>query len=99
MDSLTRIEDRFRHAVESRQYGDADQLALQYGEAARQAVDLLPSGDPGRAQIARRVLDTFEWARLLLLIGRAFTARELRRIPFLNSYLPVVRRLGIRLDA
>jgi len=98
MDSLTRVEDRFRHAVESRQYGAADQLALQYGDAARDAVAALPAGDPARAQIARRVLDTLEWARLVLLIGRASTARELRRIPFLTSYMPVWRRPAIRLD-
>jgi len=87
MDSLTLIETRLRRAAESREYAAVDRLTLEYGGTAREAIAALPAGAPEIAGIARRVLDTLEWARLVVLTGRASTAQELRRIPFLTEYL------------
>ena len=92
MDCLTRIEDELKRAAESRQYGAVDRLTLEYGDTARQAIAQMTAGDPEIAGLARRVLNTLEWARLVVLTGRASTARELRRIPFLTRYMPQARK-------
>jgi hypothetical protein len=100
MDSLTQIEDQLKRAAESREYYAVDRLTLQYGDAARDVIAALPAGAPAIAATARRVLDTLEWARLVVLTGRASTAYELRRIPFLARYMsiPQAPPPAIRID-
>jgi hypothetical protein len=99
MDLLTQLEERLKCAAEARQYAEVDRLTLEYGDAARTAIGVLPAGAPEVAQVAQRVLNTLERARLIVLTGRAQTACELRRIPFLERYLPAApARPAVRID-
>jgi len=100
MEQLGEIESQLKRAAEERQYDAVDRLTLEYGDAARRAIAAMPSGAPQAFALARRVLDSLEQARLLVVTGRAATAQELRRIPFLTRYLPgaPVRPPALRLD-
>lgn len=85
--SLAMIENDLRNAALHRRYADVEPLAKRLCLAADTQARSLATGDPARAELVRRVVETLESARLLLCVARAATAGDLRRLPLLKRYL------------
>jgi len=96
---FSKIENELRGAVIHRRYADVERLTQLFCAAAETQAKSLPAHDPGRAEIARHVEETLEWARLMLCTARAAVADEMRRLPFLRRYVGSAEpRAGVRLD-
>jgi len=83
---LRAIESDLRKAGARRQYNG---LAARLEEIRRVADEYfaeLPDGDPLRLEIAHWVLDTIEWARLMVTTQRQGLSNELARLPGIATY-------------
>ncbi len=86
-ETLFRIENDFRHAVETHAYADVERLVVAFCETAAVEIRLLPKDDPNAEQIIRRVHENLDWSRAILYAARASHQDELRLVPFLQRYL------------
>ena len=80
------IESDLRKVIARRQYSG---LSARLGELRRIADEYLgevPSGHPLRLEIAHWVLDTVEWARLMVTTQRQALSNELERLPRIATY-------------
>ena len=85
---LVMLSNELVRAAGRRRYADAGRLALKVGTAAAAEARALPAGDPGIREVAAWLKDLFDRTEILLRVGRASQAAELRRINFLSQYLP-----------
>jgi len=85
---LVMLGSELMRAAGRRRYAEVNRLAIRVGDAAAGDVRELPAGDPGIREIAAWLKDLFDRTEILLRIGRASQAAELRRITFLRQYLP-----------
>jgi hypothetical protein len=97
--TLTSLSEDLERAAARRLYAEVQRLAVRLGEAAAAQARTLPAGDPGIAEIARWAKDKYSRAEILVRVGRASQAAELRRVSFLQRYLktqdrPVRRVVG-----
>jgi hypothetical protein len=86
--TLATLSNDLRQAAARRAYADVERLVVRVGEAAAEEARALPAGDPGIREIAAWLKELFSRTEILLRIGRASQAGELRRITFLKRYLP-----------
>lgn len=98
---LTAIEKRLREAAARRAYNEIPSLAACVGAAAAEEAKSLPSGDPLLLEIGLWLQALYRDIEILVRIGRATDAGELRRVAFLRKYLPrgtgEVRRIHLQL--
>jgi hypothetical protein len=90
--NLAALNDELRKAAARRAYAEVERLAVEVGQAAAGQARALPAGDPGVGEIAAWLKELFERTEILLRIARASQAGELRRVTFLQRYLPPVDR-------
>jgi hypothetical protein len=90
--NLAALSDELRKAAARRTYAEVARLALKVGDAAAEQARALPAGDPGVGEIAAWLKDLFDRTEILLRVARASQAGELRRITFLQRYLPAADR-------
>ena len=90
--NLAALSDELRQAAARRAYAEVERLAVKVGDAAAEQVRALPAGDPGVRDIAAWLKELFDRTEILVRIGRASQAGELRRITFLQRYLPAADR-------
>ena|SRR6185312_6028528 len=75
-----------RDAIARREYDDLDALLERLRRAADENIQR--TNDPvARREIARWMLDTIEWARLMLTTQRQRWAEELRALPRVGRFL------------
>jgi len=86
-ESLARIEEDLRIAVESQRYEDVQRLAVLFCQSATGHVRELPPRGPEVKVIADRVQEVLHWTILMARTARASYAAELRRVVMLNKYL------------
>jgi hypothetical protein len=86
--ALVNLSHNLRGAAARREYAEVERLARKVGAAAAEEARALPAGDPGIGEIAAWVKELFERTEILLRVGRAAQASELRRMAFLRRYLP-----------
>jgi hypothetical protein len=85
--SLSSLETLLREAVASRNYAEVQRLVVLLGAATAEQVSSLSAGDPLILEIGGWLDDLLDWTRTMLRVSRAAQADELRRIPFVRSYL------------
>jgi hypothetical protein len=85
-DRLRAIESDLRKAVARRQYGSVTTRLEEIRRIADEYFAELPAGDPLRREIAHWVLDTIEWARLMVTTQRQALSNELARLPRIATY-------------
>lgn len=90
--NLAALSDELRQAAARRAYAEVERLAVKVGDAAAEQVRALPAGDPGVRDIAAWLKELFDRTEILVRIGRTSQAGELRRITFLQRYLPAADR-------
>jgi hypothetical protein len=93
---LATLSDELRRAAGRRAYAEVERLAVTVGTAAAEEARALPPADPGIREIAAWLNELFDRTEILLRIGRASQAVELRRITFLRRYLPLADRRAAR---
>jgi len=86
--TLVRLSNDLRRAAARREYAAVGRLAVRVGAAAAEEAQTLPAGDPAIGEIAAWLKDIFGSTEILVRIGRASQANELRRVTFLQRYLP-----------
>jgi hypothetical protein len=86
--TLVTLSNELVGAAGRRRYAEVERLAVRVGTAAAGEARALPAGDSGIREIGAWLKDLFDRTELLLRIGRASHAAELRRITFLRQYLP-----------
>ena len=86
--ALMNLGKELRRAATRRAYGDVQRLTVTLGARAAEEVRALPPGDAGRAGIAAWLKEEYRRTEILLRISRAAQAKELRRVVFLQRYLP-----------
>jgi hypothetical protein len=86
--TLVNLSNDLRRAAARRAYADVRRLAVKAGAAAADEARALPAGDTGIGEIAAWLKDLFDRTEILVRIGRASQASELRRVTFLQRYLP-----------
>jgi hypothetical protein len=98
--TLATIGNEMRGAAGRRKYAEVQRLAVSLSEAAAEHARSLPPGDPQIREIGTWLDRQLETAGIMLRIGRAAQADELRRIPFLKRYLGQQTRAAsqMRLD-
>jgi hypothetical protein len=84
--TLVNLSNDLRRAAARRAYADVQRLAVRVGAAAAEEARALPAGDPAVGEIAVWLTDLFDRAEILVRIGRASQASELRRVTFLQRY-------------
>ena len=89
-ESLAKIEQALRRAVETQQYVEVQQLVLSFCEAAEGYARALPAGDPKIGEIAALTQELLQWTRTMVQAGRACIVLQLRQIPQLKCYVPPV---------
>jgi hypothetical protein len=94
--TLTNLGNHLCQAAARRAYANVERLAVTVRAAAEEAARALPAGHPGVAEIASWLKELYKQAEILVRIGRAAQACELRRITFLQRYLPSVDRRAAR---
>jgi hypothetical protein len=80
--ALTGLSSQLRRAIARRAYGDVQRLAVQLGAAAAGEIP------EAKGEIAAWLKQEYECADILLRVGRAQKADTLRRMVFLQRYLP-----------
>jgi hypothetical protein len=85
--TLTTLEQELRRAAGRRAYADVEQLVVSVGAAAAGEARSFPPGDPQVREIAIWLNQLYEWTGVMLRAARAAHAEELRRMPFLKTYL------------
>jgi hypothetical protein len=86
--TLVKLSNELAGSAGRGRYAEVERLAVRVGSAASEEVRALPAGDPRIREIAAWLKDLFDRTEILLRIGRASHAAELRRITFLRQYLP-----------
>jgi len=94
--NLAALSGELRQAAARRSYAEVERLAVKVGQAAAQQARALPADDPGVPEIAAWLKELYGRTEILLRIGRASQAGELRRITFLQRYLPPADRRAAR---
>jgi hypothetical protein len=85
--ALLHLEHDLRQAAGRRDYVVVQHLVAELGAAAVAEARALPAGDPQIREIAAWLTALYDWTEAMLRITRAAQAEELRRIPFLKTYL------------
>jgi len=83
---LRAIESDLRKAVARRQYSSVTTSIEEMRRVADEYFVELPAGHPLRLEIAHWVLDTIEWARLMVTTQRQALSNELERLPRIATY-------------
>lgn len=94
--TLATLSDELVRAAGRRRYAEVQRLAVQVGASAAEVARTLPPGDPGVREIAAWLKELFDRTEILLRIARASQASDLRRVTFLQRYLPVPDRRAAR---
>jgi hypothetical protein len=84
--TLDALGNALRHAAARRAYVEVQQLAVRAGETAAQEAHALLPEDPDIAEIATWLSELYARTDILLRIGRAAQADELRRVLMLKRY-------------
>ena len=87
-ESLSRIEEALRVAVESQRYAEVQRLVLEFCAAAEAHARSLPPGDPRIREIAALTQEVLEWTRSMVKSARESLAQQLRLIPKVRRYIP-----------
>ena len=95
--TLANMGNELRRAAARRAYAEVERLSVRVGAAAAEEIRKLPAGDPGIREIAAWLKVLFDGTEILLRIARASQASELRRITFLQRYLPPPDRRAARI--
>jgi len=85
--TLVRLGQEMRSAAIRRDYAGVERLAPMIGTAVEAQVRALPAGDARRSELAAWVRELWESTETMLRVGRAAQAEELRRMPFVRTYL------------
>lgn len=85
--SLSTLETELRQAAGHRAYADVERLVVLLCAATTAQLHILPKDDPRIHEIAAWLHELLDWTGTMLRISRATQADELRRIPFVRSYL------------
>jgi hypothetical protein len=94
--TLGTLGNELVRAAGRRRYAEVERLAVRVGAVAAEEARKLPPGDPVVREIAAWLKDLFDRTEILLRIARASQAGDLRRITFLQRYLPVPDRRAAR---
>jgi hypothetical protein len=84
---LADIGDRLRRAAGSNDYPAVEGLVTSLCSTALEQAAALPPADPQIREIGAWVDELLDWTGIMLRSSRAAQADELRRIPFVQSYL------------
>jgi hypothetical protein len=85
--ALSIIGNGLRQAAGRRAYEEVQRLVVSLCDVAAEETRTLPAGHPQIREIAAWVDELLQWTGIMLRTARAAQADELRRIPFLKSYL------------
>jgi hypothetical protein len=85
--TLASLSENLQRAASRRAYAEVQRVAVQLGEAAAAQARTLPAGDPRIADIAAWLTEEYRRADILVRVGRASQAAELRRVSYLQRYL------------
>ena len=91
-ESLSRIEQELRRAVESQRYAEVQRLVLEFCGAAEAHARSLPPADPRIGEIATMTQDVLQWTRSMVKSSRASVMLQLRQIPKVKQYVPAPAR-------
>ena len=83
---LRAIERDLRKAGGRREYSSLTALLKDIRRVADEYFAELPAGHPLRLEIAHWVLDTIEWARLMVTTQRQVLVNEAERLPKIATY-------------
>ena len=84
---LLEVETELRRAAAQRAYASVAHLLVSLGDAVAEEVRIMPADDPRRDELAAWSRELLDWTGIMLRASRAEQADELRRIPFVQSYL------------
>lgn len=85
-DRLRAIEIDLRKAASRRQYTSVSARLDELRRVADEYFADLPAVHPLRLEIAHWVLDTLEWARLMVTAQRQTLSNEFQRLPRVATY-------------